>query len=82
MWQKKLSYAEMNPTTKEAELKSIRLQIQRLSDAREELQERINAEKAQSKEEEDEEEPVPELSELEKAQLKAETAQALADRLQ
>ena len=82
VWQKKLSYAEMNPTTTETELKSIRLQIQRLSDAREELQERINAEKAKAKEEEDEEEPVPELSELEKAQLKAETAQALADRLQ
>ena len=84
VWEKKLSYAEMNPTTTEAELKSIRLQIQRLSDAREELQERINAEKAAKKaeEEDDEEEPVRELSDLEKAQLKAQTAQALADRLQ
>lgn len=88
VWQKKLKYAEMNPTTTEAELNSIRQQVERIAGAREELAERVKAEKAAQEAErdddddDDDEEPVPELTDLEKAEQKAEAAQALADRLQ
>jgi hypothetical protein len=86
VWQKKLSYAEMNPTTTEVELTAIRQQVERIVGAREELEERIQVERAAKAQadadEEDEEEPVPELTDLEKAEQKAETAQELANRLQ
>ena len=84
VWRKKLSYAEMNPTTTEPELQAIRQQVDRIADAREELQERVQAEKAAQEEQDDDddEEPVRELTDLEKAEQKAEAAQALADRLQ
>eukprot|EP01043_Picozoa_sp_COSAG02_P028371 COSAG02_NODE_1716_length_11210_cov_24.482495_4_plen_250_part_00 len=85
VWQRKLNYAEMNPTTTESELQAIRQQVERISDARDELQERVRAEKAATEAEQDDDddgEPVRELTDLEKAELKAETAQALADRLQ
>ena len=86
VWQKKLSYAEMNPTTTEVELTAIRQQVERIVGAREELEERIQVERAAKAQadadEEDEEEPVAELTDLEKAEQKAETAQELANRLQ
>lgn len=86
VWQRKLNYAEMNPTTTESELRAIRQQVERISDAREELQERVRAESAANEaaqdDDDDDGEPVRELTDLEKAELKAEAAQALADRLQ